>query len=196
MADANSKCCTRCGEIKPIAEFALCRGKPRARCKPCHTKDAQRWADNNRAKYLKRLRDWWRDHLPAHLYGPPLPPEMKHERAKEKRRAYAAKNREYFKAHNAKWLAKNKHVAMEVVRRRQCAKKSATPAWADRKEMQAFYAESKRLEVVTGRPHDVDHIVPIQSKRVCGLHCPANLQVLPRTENRKKHNSYWPDMWD
>ena len=35
-------------------------------------------------------------------------------------------------------------------------------------------------------PHEVDHIVPLQGKNVCGLHWEKNLQVIPKTENRKK----------
>jgi hypothetical protein len=47
-----------------------------------------------------------------------------------------------------------------------------------------------------GRPlnHDVDHIVPLTSKFVCGLHCEANLQYLPSRVNQSKKNRYWPDM--
>lgn len=88
------------------------------------------------------------------------------------------------------WASENKHVAMEVVRRRQAAKLKATPSWASRKAMQEVYALAVAMTEKTGVPHDVDHIVPLQSKLVCGLHCEANLQVLPRRENRLKHNSF------
>jgi hypothetical protein len=40
----------------------------------------------------------------------------------------------------------------------------------------------------------VDHIVPLVSKFVCGLHCEANLQLLPGPENQRKGNRVWPDM--
>lgn len=40
----------------------------------------------------------------------------------------------------------------------------------------------------------VDHIVPLQSNWVCGLHCEANLRVIPGAENESKRNFWWPQM--
>lgn len=42
---------------------------------------------------------------------------------------------------------------------------------------------------------EVDHIVPLNSDMVCGLHCIDNFQFLTREENARKSNKYWPDMW-
>lgn len=68
------------------------------------------------------------------------------------------------------------------------------PAWADRKAIDAIYFEAARISYTTGVLHHVDHIVPINSPLVCGLHCEANLRVLDARENALKSNRWWPDM--
>jgi hypothetical protein len=78
-------------------------------------------------------------------------------------------------------------------KRRHVAKLQAVPQWADKAKVDWFYAEAQRLLRATGMSYDVDHIVPLQSKYVCGLHCEFNLQLLPSALNKSKGNKFWPD---
>lgn len=67
----------------------------------------------------------------------------------------------------------------------------ATPAWLTaehRKQISAIYFLSVQKTEETGVKHEVDHIVPISGKLVCGLHVPWNLRVIPRLENIRKSN--------
>jgi hypothetical protein len=124
---------------------------------------------------------------PPKFYGPPLPPEMAKARRDESRRRWAQANPESARASKQKWADANRHVGMEITRRRQARKLMATPKWADRKAMQAIYKLARELSQ-SGDPHEVDHIVPLQGKNVCGLHCEANLRAIPVRANRVKAN--------
>jgi len=70
---------------------------------------------------------------------------------------------------------------------------SATPKWVDKEELflieEAYYLARIRTDLF-GFPWDVDHIIPLQGKTVCGLHTLANLQVIPSSSNYSKGNSF------
>lgn len=134
----------------------------------------------------------------------------------EKMRAISAQYRtdhpEYTKEYLARYYEANKQAIKDAVgarvkalgtallplnaarqMRRVARKKQATPAWADNKAILVFYHEAARLTKETGIPHDVDHIVPLQSRLVCGLHVEHNMQVLTADVNKSKGNRHWPD---
>lgn len=71
----------------------------------------------------------------------------------------------------------------------------ATPGWADRKAIREICLEAKRITASSGQQYVVDHIVPKISPWVCGLHVAANLQIITASENSRKSNAWWPDMW-
>lgn len=77
---------------------------------------------------------------------------------------------------------------------RRAQKIRAMPVWVDRQEIANVYRGARSLSKRLGVVFHVDHIVPLRSNLVCGLHVPANLQVLSGELNMAKSNCYWPDM--
>ena len=77
-------------------------------------------------------------------------------------------------------------------------KRKAMPEWAYDEFEQLFISEiydlARLRSKMLGIDYHVDHIVPIKSSLVCGLHCSDNLQILSGKENSAKRNHYWPDM--
>lgn len=187
-----TKTCTKCGQTKPIQEFPLCRGQHRARCNPCHVSDVGEWQRRNRDRVNKahRERRWAK-------YGKPRPPYSPKERwilRIAARTKWMLRNPGAMDAARRKWCKRNPHKQAANCRLQQARRRRAVPKWANHKAMRKFYAEARRLTFVTGVPHEVDHIVPITSEIVCGLHCEANLRVISKRDNRQKHNRHWPDM--
>lgn len=75
---------------------------------------------------------------------------------------------------------------------RQQRIKRATPVWANRCKINCIYEQARRL----GPAYHVDHIVPLNSKYVCGLHNEFNLRVIHYTCNLRKSNLYWEYMFN
>lgn len=115
-----------------------------------------------------------------------------------KQKAYDAKryalNPDKERARTAAWSKANPEKACAQVARRNARKLNATPAWANEFFIEEIYDLAQRRTKATGFKWHVDHVVPLQSKLVCGLHVEHNLQVIPATVNLRKHNSHWPDM--
>lgn len=72
----------------------------------------------------------------------------------------------------------------------------ATVLWADFDEIRAVYREADRLTQATGIKHNVDHIIPLNHPRVCGLHVAANLRAIPAGPNMSKGNHWCPEQLD
>lgn len=107
---------------------------------------------------------------------------------KQKADTWIKLNREKHAVSVRKWEANNPDKKRENYANYRAAKKNATPKWADRKEIARIH------KLATEKGLEVDHIVPLSSPLVCGLHCEDNLRCIPQPLNRHKSNRYWPDM--
>lgn len=134
--------------------------------------------------------------------------ELNAENIKAQRKAYRASkkasidayNREHYKKNTArykerhkKWNEANPSVRASHRASYRASKLSATPAWLSDTHkycIEAMYAISKRLKELTGKQWHVDHIVPLVSDNVCGLHVPWNLRVVEASVNLTKSNKY------
>lgn len=75
---------------------------------------------------------------------------------------------------------------------RRAVKKQAIPAWANLEAIDALYELARWKTERTGIEWQVDHVVPLQSPSVCGLHVENNLEVLTKKRNASKGNRRWP----
>jgi hypothetical protein len=123
-------------------------------------------------------------------------PEQYWAKLEKWRAANPERVREANRMKSARWRAANpeKRCAMETRRRAQMLR--AMPAWANDELIAEAYELARLRTLATGIPWQVDHIVPLNSDLVCGLHWEGNLQVIPAPANLAKSNEWWPDMPD
>jgi hypothetical protein len=174
-----TKFCPKCEVIKPLDAFNGKKQKAYA-CRECANAI-------NRARYRDGRDN--PDSKYRHVY------ETHINCAKQ----WTESNRERDRENSRKWRKENRARRNEQTARRKANKISATPLWAssefDKFVVSEMYELARLRTDITGIDWHVDHKVPLLSPYVCGLHCADNLQVTTAEYNMKKHNCFWPDMW-
>lgn len=102
------------------------------------------------------------------------------------------KNPEKWRAYGREYYRRNRGIYIALAGKRRARLLMAIPAWADLGAIKAIYKACTQIKSITGISHEVDHIIPLQGKDVCGLHVAWNLQILTKVENRLKSNK-WSD---
>lgn len=100
------------------------------------------------------------------------------------RRVYGAMYQEKIRVQNKTWREANRSRLCAHTALRTASKLQATPIWADLELIRDMYLEAEYQQM------EVDHIVPLRGKNVCGLHCEGNLQLLTKQDNRIKGNRF------
>lgn len=161
--------CRVCGKAQMNTPWVLRKNKPYGtRCKACHAAACKKYYAES-PDYKNRLLE-----------------STKRQRLLKKRKlldTQAARN----------WQIQNPEKHAELCLKRRTAERQANPIWlskADKQIIAHFYKIAAMLTKTTGTVYHVDHVIPLRGKNVCGLHIPANLQILSAAENFSKGNKY------
>lgn len=165
------KQCTKCHQWKPIDQFyrqaVNSKDGFQSHCKTC---------DNARVAARKARN----------------PERTKQIQARSDRAKYD-KYKFEIRARNTAWKLNNKDKMQAADGRRRASKMQRTPLWLTADDLwmigQAYELAALRTKLF-GFGWHVDHIIPLQGKRVSGLHTPNNLQVIPAQDNMRKSNSF------
>jgi hypothetical protein len=170
-----SKLCRKCGTVKTKSLFAKHRNRAdevQVYCFKCMA------ALRHERQYDKRR---WADNTTRQL-------EL------ERHRQYINANKEYWleygRLKSREQRLKSPGAKKQANILRQYAGTRATSRWADLDKINAIYIEARLLTSIDGILRNVDHIIPLRNKLVCGLHVENNLQILTKLENEEKHNKF------
>ena len=113
------------------------------------------------------------------------------EQAAARKAKWRKENRDQHNATNRNWNLNNKPAKAALQAKRKTAQLQRTPPWdPDAHLIIAKYQLASMLSKASGVPHHVDHIIPLQGRKVSGLHVFSNLRVIPGSDNVKKANSF------
>lgn len=119
--------------------------------------------------------------------------EKNPDKLKEVKANYRKKNAEKHNSYNRGWFASNSDKRAAYEMKRNAALNNRTPSWLSDDDFwmidQAYEIAKLRTELFGFQWH-VDHIIPLQGKKVSGFHCPMNLQVIPGILNVRKNASF------
>ena len=160
------KTCSKCKDSKPLDSFYKDMTKKDGHtsyCKVCSAKRSKAHYADNKEAVIKRTADWY------------------------------ANNKEYRQEYRRKHYLENKGQYNASINLRRAAKLQATPSWLTEKQLHditVIYTACAKVSERTGKPHHVDHVVPLQGENICGLHVPWNLAIIPAKMNLAKSNTY------
>lgn len=196
------KQCIRCAVVKPLSEFGVRRASVRDglqfRCKACikecrNHSEAATWYARHKDYESRRHAESYKKSDGAVLARNRAyrSEHLTEEYARAK--SYRATHREQIKAKDDRWIANNRdrHNAKGAYWR--AARHRATTAWSNKFFIGEAYSLAMLRTKMLGFPWHVDHVVPLKSSLVCGLHVEHNLAVIPGKENCRKRNWHWPD---
>jgi hypothetical protein len=173
------KTCKCCNKLKDESEFYKHSSHKDGlynECKSCVAKQHRNSYLKNKEAVLVTCRVW-------------------KENNKEKRLAsdkiYREINKDKICTRVKKWAKDNPEKYAATQGKRRASKLNRTPSWLSKEELNKIrevYKLARKLTKETGVVHHVDHIIPLQSKVVSGLHLLCNLQVITAKANLVKSN--------
>lgn len=180
--------CGKCKRKLPISAFNKCatfkRNGIQSGCRECQRK----WRRKNKKLLQESKRKYYRKNR-KHIAAKAR--ENRHKnRAGDRRRSarWRARHPERRRRSANAWARRNRLYGLIRVSHRRAVLLQAVPIWANAKKVEAFYIKGRKKNLT------VDHIVPLVSKLVCGLHWEGNFQLLTQAANTAKGNRCWPDM--
>ena len=173
------KLCVRCNVEKENDKFRQLKTRLNSWCKECCKEHRKEWYQKNRDSEIAKAKEY---HKKTY--------EDKREHKIQYAKEWIKNNPDKYKVNAKKCYERTKLKRFAYQALARAKRRNAVPKWFNsiKEDVQKIYIEARTKTLETGIPHEVDHIIPLISDYVCGLHVPNNLRVVTRYENRSKQN--------
>ena len=151
----------------------------------------------NKERILARNKAWVKDHAEQVREYKKI---RNQNLSDEKKEMYNLRARERYHQNKKQnslrkkiYRTNNRFIINELSSKRRAAQFHRVPKWLtsfDKLKIKCVYSIASMLTRENKELWVVDHIIPLQGKRVSGLHVPSNLQVMRARENESKFNKF------
>lgn len=165
--------CSKCGIFTDLCKANKYKDTQyyRSWCYQCEKDRKDIWRAQNKDQHNLRNKAW---------------AEKNKAKISSKNKKYNLENKEKVSEFGRIWKSKNKDKVNLYTQIRRKRIRLATPKLTEFDEL--YIIELYHLAQL--RNLEVDHIIPLKHKLVCGLHVPENLQLLTASENYRKSNKW------
>ena len=146
-------------------------------CKRINEKNSKNKREYEKQRYIDN-----RDHILSNV-------KTRYIEKKDMILEYLQKWRDSNKDKTREYRKENKHLYAHHAALRRKKVRQATPPWADLEQIKEIYRLAAVKTSTEGVKYEVDHIIPISSSMISGLHWEGNLQIITKEENNKKSNT-------
>lgn len=212
---STDKKCIDCNVVKKLTDFPKSEKRNCNYCYDCKNFKKRKYYNDNidkkranakkyRLENLQKVKDYHKNYKMKRIEDNPLYAKKlieycikcyykNHEeyklKAKLRRRIDLLTKKDYINNLRKVSDSKRKTEVLEKARFRDLKKKNATIG-RFKEELIIIYKNCKIVSQNTKVNHQVDHIIPIKHKDICGLHVPWNLQILTASDNARKCNNF------
>lgn len=192
------KSCLLCKQEKPLEDFHRHSSNISGRtsyCKPCMKSYKQQYETKNKEKitaYGLKYRQENKEKLREKFKQNYSKPEVR-ERHLARGQWWRESRQDAYKEGQRAWRENNPEKLAHYSAYHRALRKQAIPNWYSEFDdfvVKEAYRLSRLRAKFTGILWEVDHIIPIAGRTVCGLHVWNNFAVIPASENRSKFNRY------
>lgn len=175
-------------------------GKP---CRKCGNEIRKTASRDCRECAKKKWRDYYYENTEKFREIAKIRYQENREYWSIRNKQYYDNNKDYFREKGSLWRKDNRNRHLKKLQEckrnrrahhtakqneRRARKTNATPVWANEEQINIIYWIAALCSKQTGRKYNVDHVIPLRGKNVCGLHVSENLRVIPARENLMKGN--------
>lgn len=189
--------CRPCKKAKDIAYRARNIDVLKARAKEKRIRDKpkmQEYRLKNKEDIAKRYREYCQENKHKIAKYRKAYQEANKHWILDWKKSYREENKDKISAYHSEYCKKNLDKLEAYNANRRSKLISGYVPFANEFFISEIYSLRKLRQQMLGIKLAVDHIVPLVSDLVCGLHHENNLQILTKDQNSSKGNRWWPDM--